>query len=615
MLAWSQSGSKIQESSLPSLLTVRLGPHVTNGFISSIPQLSSTPGGIAGLLFGTYEASVVTVNGSRAFPDISSSTRSSRRRLDQLFENLVSSCRVDPELSSSDCIGWYSLRGTGGLYLNDIDFHKRHFHRPSNIALIVAPDGDMGVRIQLYAGSENNEFTLEEHRSATICLPRDTRSLGSIETTVRAKINDRVFLRAYEICKSIETAENRQIWNGIVSGTKKRRAVPLAVAFLILASIAIFMHSFPVGNRIFAFWPSASPAFDLHAERSKGMISLTWSRLNPVVRSAHDAVLRIDDGGKRRIVHLNARQAQNGSVEYKPATDDVTFQLEMHGRGGANISTNMRVLGGENADTATSRNAGSGLAVLPDTATRRGAKIDPSADTHVAPPVRDERSGRVSQSSDVAEHFTHAATGALASALPQTGSRSVSLSRPAISMPVTPAANIGSYLAPSYAPGYDVFDPIVSSAKLAAWNSASLPPPASTALGIGASQTRQTLPNLSGDQSGKTPMRNMKTTVVTQNGGPIYVPPKPLRQVLPNLKGLMPGIARSVKQIEIAVRVDKEGKVRAAHLADHEPKLPSAFVDAALSAARQWRFTPATLRSVRIESDHVIVFQFETDGR
>ena len=110
-----------------------------------------------------------------------------------------------------------------------------------------------------------------------------------------------------------------------------------------------------------------------------------------------------------------------------------------------------------------------------------------------------------------------------------------------------------------------------------------------------------TSPAATGMNSGQT----RPTMLPPGDVAPIYVPPRPLRQVLPNPK---PWIIASALEIEVEVKLDKDGHVETARLLKHA-NVPLNLAGAALAAAKQWTFKPAMLRTMRVESDYIIVFQ------
>lgn len=93
----------------------------------------------------------------------------------------------------------------------------------------------------------------------------------------------------------------------------------------------------------------------------------------------------------------------------------------------------------------------------------------------------------------------------------------------------------------------------------------------------------------------------------------ILVPPQPLRKVMPDARLVARTISSPI-QVRIVLEIDATGHVTAAHMANGEmPR--SALAQAALQAARQWIFQPATLRGQTIACQHQIVFEFSGTQR
>ncbi|HTU48767.1 MAG TPA: hypothetical protein VMF91_27135 [Bryobacteraceae bacterium] len=82
----------------------------------------------------------------------------------------------------------------------------------------------------------------------------------------------------------------------------------------------------------------------LKVEYEGDRLLITWSRTSPAVRSAVQGVLRINDGGQQRDVIMDSTQVVAGSVLYKPASNDVTFRLEVQNDQGKATAESIRVL-------------------------------------------------------------------------------------------------------------------------------------------------------------------------------------------------------------------------------------------------------------------------------
>jgi TonB family protein len=88
-----------------------------------------------------------------------------------------------------------------------------------------------------------------------------------------------------------------------------------------------------------------------------------------------------------------------------------------------------------------------------------------------------------------------------------------------------------------------------------------------------------------------------------------YLPPKPTREVLPDLYLLGPGLVPKTAQVEVLVKLDSRGHVTDAHIVSGT-KLKALTAGAVIKAARQWVFQPAMLNGRPIPSEHTIVFAF-----
>jgi TonB family protein len=81
-----------------------------------------------------------------------------------------------------------------------------------------------------------------------------------------------------------------------------------------------------------------------------------------------------------------------------------------------------------------------------------------------------------------------------------------------------------------------------------------------------------------------------------------------LMQVMPRTSGIPNGAIQSRTRVEVLVRVDPVGKVESARVVGGVSN--ESVASAALAAARQWTFEPASDNGHPVESDHTIVFEF-----
>ena len=95
----------------------------------------------------------------------------------------------------------------------------------------------------------------------------------------------------------------------------------------------------------------------------------------------------------------------------------------------------------------------------------------------------------------------------------------------------------------------------------------------------------------------ETPVR-VKGTIVDR------VPPEVLKSALETIHGTV--------RVDVRVTVGRSGNVTHARFADYGPS--RYFASAAIKAARQWRFRPATASGVPVQSEWLLRFGFTRNG-
>jgi TonB family protein len=141
-----------------------------------------------------------------------------------------------------------------------------------------------------------------------------------------------------------------------LAGEPKRRGAPWissAVLFVLVAAatfLVLYARGVRSGNGIVvprivrAIFPAAG--LGLRVEGQGDRLLLSWNRRSPSVLAAREGVLVIDDGGQQRQVHLSSDQLADGSVLYRPTSDDILFRLETRAGQGATTIESLRVLDG-----------------------------------------------------------------------------------------------------------------------------------------------------------------------------------------------------------------------------------------------------------------------------
>ena len=415
------------------------------------------------------------------------------------------------------------------------------------------------------------------------------------------------------------------------------RALPwrtLALIFVLVAGATfglIYLRSAHAKGTLPQFvqavWPT--PGLDLKIAANGDRLQLSWNRNIPAVRNAREAVLDINDGPSRHQILLANSELGNGSVLYLPSSDDVMFRLQVHGAGGQNATESLRVVGtprsnalevsrpkdspsGEPEPPAGNvASSGSG----PDTATNRAGTSRAS----LTP--KPERGGSGDTRRATRDLPAAAASGAIAKAKVPRNPSASSGPTPPTREPEhvgasAPAANTVASNPPrtDTAPNRDTGGPPQSDS--------STPSSVQNANATDTAQLQRSKPDEpvapaentgSKSASVQTPAPAGAAAPKTNTSGaqPVltYQPPRPLKQVLPRVFALPPGAADAAGEVRVVVRVDESGQVIDARIVEGR-RVGSMLANAALTAARQWIFEPASLRGKHIASEHTIVFQF-----
>ena len=685
---------------------VRLSPQFINRLSAHVRRTASRRVEPLGLLFGVTDETLVIIQAFKSFgSDATSAGVLNGDRLEQAFRDSVTAAQTDPEVSSLDLIGWYSMRGMGGLHMSDVEFHNRHFPQPAEVAMIVRPEAEGELLLELYTRATGALLSAEDHRWGSLRLTAGTPAVGPVEITMRTRIGDDdswkvpqksgSFYRAYgkETRRTgvrrriafpvLRSRQNRAEGErgttslrasrpanpaqplGLTLGTRppesapereprpvedssavirrisagpppglpalivpKKRSIPwisMALLFVLAAAMtfAFFLaRGFPTGAHVPAFLRPLFPgaALALRVEGQGDRVLLSWNRWNSAVRSAADGILHIDDGSVHRDFHLDASQLENGAVLYKPASDDVTFRLEVHGRQGITISESTRVLDGSKAN-AQSQSAPLDLSASPRTDSAPRQPASSSGERHawtvetetkaVVPARQREAASPKTQSQD--QQSTRSAA-PLGSSL---GER-----REATTQPTSPPGANATSTAPATGTRTDStaaprqatagqLDPNAQRQQAPNTTDSGTGPGSST-LGSSTGEQRNAIPNAGAPaQNPASPAPSIQIATPENRSASLYVPPRPVRQMLPNTKFISPDAIAATPEIDVAVKIDKRGRVTQARIVNRGKKVKRALAGAAIAAAKQWLFDPARFQGDTVESEHTIVFQFQ----
>jgi len=674
---------------------------------------------ISGLLYGRSEEGVVTVEALKTFKDSGPRSELARReRMEKSYEAASAQAKADPEFSSYKLLGWFSLRGSGGLINSDVEFHNRHFKDADDVSLIVWREGDSQITAELYATADT-KLTSEDYRWSSVRLSTELRRVSQpIDLVMRLRVNDDLYVRTYA---SVEKQERNEEWKKITAAAKRtivsllpgrshavidEQALPLpkppkpetadggsksrsfesrtlfrdtpplpaaktapaaastsvrpaepktpvapydanrapgrpptpeitglpmvlqrkapvkGIPWLSLALVAILCSglTFAVyalngigtgSSKLSQVMRVLFPGTDLElrAEGSGDRLLLTWNRKNPVVASAANAVLSITDGPEHFDRKLDPVQVANGSVLYRPISGDVTFKLTVVGSDQAIAMGSLRVL------DATAAPAISETKPVDNKPTLDTSKV-PAAPQALPPPAANTDNPFPAAVPPVENHVANKANlppvaapnpqKSEARALPNLKTEAPKPQQTAQQSP--PAQTTASPKANSAQPPVTPALQPVSSAPKPVSRPSNAPPVTSNTAINGWD------PNLPDTKPTAPPQAEpQRATPPDGKSVAAFVPPKVLLQVMPNIRSIPSNLVSDVTRVEVEVKIDTNGRVSAAHV--ETPNVKSQLASAALAAARQWTFQPATLRGQRVETTHTISFEFRPGGQ
>ena len=445
----------------------------------------------------------------------------------------------------------------------------------------------------------------------------------------------------------------------VINTPQKRSGVPWlstalvfvtfsAITFAVLAVKGTESGNGKIAQIMRVVFPSGD--LGLRVESQGDRLLLSWNRRNAAVASASDGMLQIFDGTLHREVKLDGGQVADGSVLYKPLSQDVTFPLEVRGAEQRSAMGSIRVLDA----TASVRETTPILDLTnPPAATPKAAPQGPPMsplpvpDTARAP--ADRAAARNAERGQVVVYRNPEGTRVVPVPVGNIANNTTGNvfgnpgDNPAPPSSQRPAAENGGSGAPS------VQQPPPAEAKAdtskvertadasAAGSSqqnavAQAPRPASprsdtprqtASVGSGSSPSPNAGSTINGWDSSApeaprpTPPPAASTSASDlESKAPVFVPPKPLSQVMPNTRSLAPGVISQATRVEVAVRIDNAGHVLSAHVLNENGNTKGALSGAAIAAARQWTFQPATLQGEKVrESEHTIVFEFRPENQ
>jgi TonB family protein len=322
---------------------------------------------------------------------------------------------------------------------------------------------------------------------------------------------------------------------------------------------------------------------NLRVHNDDDRLRLSWNPRNHAVASATDATLQIFDGQLSREVHLDGRQVADGSVLYRPQTNDITFRLVVRGDQGS-ATGSVRLLDGLSSRQST-LDVSSPLQTASSRPAAEPLPVDPAA-----PALLREGTNTPGETTDPPRQV---APSALTETPTGSASPLTAYVPPLKSVAARPAAPKPSV------PHYETPETI-----------GTIQPAAQTPLSAGEPKGGATIN--SWDPS---PVSKAKAKPRTQNPASAgfgdatktsFVAPRPLVQIMPNVRNIPAGTLPVRTRVAVKVSVDAAGHVTAARVAGAavNPKVAAA----AISAAKLWMFDPAKSNGRLVSSEHTIVF-------
>jgi TonB family protein len=698
---------------------VRLAPYLVEAVCElarALKDKTHAQTEISGLLFGRAQEGTLVVEALKTFKD-SSGPRSDlarRERMEKAFTVAMMLANEDPEFAAYKLLGWFSLRGGGGLINSDVEFHNRHFKNSEDIGLIVWREGETQITTELYAAVESSRLTTEDYRWSSVRLSTELRHVSQpLDLVMRMRMNDDLYLRTYSVS---EGRERRQEWKKIAdnakrailsllpgrhsddvypedlplpppSGTATRsfesrtlfrgsdtepsssapapsasRAVPTpptatgtaveaivpydvnraprpkpapeisglpvlipkrrpksglpwlstALVFIVFSGLTFaFLAVKSAGGsdgKISQVMKILFPGSDveLRAASHGDSLWISWNRRNPVVAASNGAVLAVSDGPRHFERKLDASQVADGEVKYTPVSGDVTFELRVYGADQSMALGRLRVVDATMPVPSDNKPA-LDLSNSPPTGSSPVESTIPlpaaPANQIVSPTTAPMQAHTNNAAQPVTAASKKANHPALIPPLPitvenpankpaehpaqqpaQTARQSVPVIPPQVTTPKTAASR------PLPASSNNVTTPLTSNTSISGWD-----------------------PNLPENKPAAPTPQTQQPAAPPDSKTLDFIGPKVLLQVMPDRHSLTPGLISEVTRVEVEVRIDTNGHVKAAHLTN--PNVKGQLGSAATTAAKQWTFQPATLRGQHVESDHTIVFEFRPEGQ
>ncbi len=335
----------------------RLGMDVMKGF-GAIPKRGAEVGGL--LLGSIDDKGGVVVRVEGFVPVICDYMRGPSYQLTENDEaRFREATEKAMEASGSELklVGIYRSHTRDGLSLADEDLQRFNDYcgGPNQIILLVRPFASR-TSIGAFFFQENGGFRRESSYQE---FPFKRRDLGGgTSTPIRSQAAEAppIVKEAYEpqgpdlrewvksrngdgkpLLPRAENAEGEPRPSA-AQFNSKWVWLPLSFVFLVLGVVAGFQSALMLNKDGLERAFSNNAGLELSAKVEDEKIMVRWDRSAAAIQNAASGTLRIVDGEFSKVVNLDSRQLQNGSVIYMNAENTVNFRLDVTTRQKTNIT-------------------------------------------------------------------------------------------------------------------------------------------------------------------------------------------------------------------------------------------------------------------------------------
>jgi TonB family protein len=559
----SERRASVQRRSIP--LEAHFTPRFSAELCAAMRASGGNTRGMAGLLFGRAERNVVTLQSFMGVtPDCAADARScDREPLERVLDQMLAKCKLRTELAGLELNGWCCVLSSDNLSDAPPDwlqFHIRRFRRASDVFLIMRSNAARELSGHLYARASDLPISLEHYAAGQIAINFERPASRDVRVSISAKaesLDPEFYVRTYEAARALEKAEKKEARRETLRRILGWR-LPRPALATVTDGLAIQPAPTEITNEL-VILPAAAPAVPLKQTAPQlAIVRAAVEEFTPKTAHRANRPLLITAGVLLAALAVTIpwfRQPPRDSAPEVPAS----LEPQNGGLGlGISVEGDALVVSWDR-DAPAMRSATKGVLRIQDGSDRRNIELT----------TAELASGSIvyrPRSDDVDFLLTVYGAGGVT----REGERAVD---------GTSARADAESAAPQLAP--------------AAIRGRST--------GIRSAPVRFAAPA----------NPNPETSGSVQG----YVAPKPLKAVMPDVADLDPSRLPAAGKIVIEVQIDDQGRVMEARIPAGAPKVSREAAQAAIAAAKQWRFEPAKLGGKSVPSRHRLVFDIQPGVR